>query len=67
VDPRDVVHTGRSSLHFDAVRASQGRLPKLQFSVFNGDDPQLWRSRCENYFEMYGVVFSVDQGSLHAL
>jgi hypothetical protein len=31
------------------------RLPKLHFPVFNGDEPQLWRSRCENYFAMYGV------------
>jgi hypothetical protein len=23
--------------------------------VFFGDDPQLWRSRCETYFDMYGV------------
>jgi hypothetical protein len=23
--------------------------------VFSGDDPQLWRSRCETYFDMYGV------------
>jgi hypothetical protein len=39
----------------DFVRAGQGRLPKLQFSVFNGDEPQLWHSKCENYFDMYGV------------
>jgi hypothetical protein len=26
---------------------------KLQFPVFSRDDPQLWRSRCENYFDMY--------------
>jgi hypothetical protein len=38
----------------ESVRAGQGRLPKLQFPVFNGDEPQLWRSRCENYFDMYG-------------
>jgi hypothetical protein len=39
----------------ESVRASQGRLTKLQFPVFNGDEPQLWHSRCENYFDMYGV------------
>jgi hypothetical protein len=39
----------------DSARASQGHLLKLQFLVFGGGDPQLWRSRCENYFEMYAV------------
>jgi hypothetical protein len=39
----------------DAVRASHGRLLKLNSPVFNSDDPQLWWSRCESYFEMYGV------------
>jgi hypothetical protein len=36
-------------------RASQVQLPKLQFPVFNREDPQLWHSRCDNYFDMYGV------------
>jgi hypothetical protein len=36
-------------------RSGQGRLPKLQFLIFNDEDPQLWRSHCENYFDMYGV------------
>jgi hypothetical protein len=34
---------------------SQGKLPKINFPVFNGDNPQLWHSRCQNYFDMYGV------------
>jgi hypothetical protein len=41
------------------MRASQGRLPKLNFSMFFGEDPQLWHSRCENYFEMHGVESSL--------
>jgi hypothetical protein len=49
----------QSQSHFDSVRTSQGRLPKLHFPVFNGDDLQLWRSRCENYFNMYGVEASL--------
>ncbi|XP_072151238.1 uncharacterized protein [Setaria viridis] len=32
-----------------------GKLPKLQFPVFEGDNPKLWLSRCEDYFEMYRV------------
>jgi hypothetical protein len=39
----------------DLMHASQGRLPKIQFPMFTGEDPQLWRSGCENYFDMYGV------------
>jgi hypothetical protein len=35
---------GSCSQHFDSVTASQGRLPKIHFPVFNGDEPQLWRS-----------------------
>jgi hypothetical protein len=38
---------------------SQSRLAKIQFLVFNGKDPQLWRSCCKNYFKMYGVEFSL--------
>jgi hypothetical protein len=38
-----------------ASSAESSRLPKLQFPIFNDEDPQLWCSRCENYFDMYGV------------
>lgn len=31
------------------------RLPKLQFPVFEGENPKLWLSRCEDYFDMYHV------------
>jgi hypothetical protein len=49
------------------MRSSQGRLPKIQFPVFNGEDPQLWKSRCESYFEMYGVesMIWVKVASMH--
>jgi hypothetical protein len=43
----------------DSVRGSHGRLSKLQFHVFVGEDPHLWRYRCKNYFEMYGVESSI--------
>jgi hypothetical protein len=48
-----------ASSYYDSVRVSQGRLPKIQFSVFNGEDPQLWRSHCASYFDMYGVELSL--------
>jgi hypothetical protein len=43
----------------ELLKAQQVRLPKIQFPVFSGDDPQLWRLRCENYFDMYGVESSL--------
>jgi hypothetical protein len=36
-------------------RSPTGRLPKLNFPKFKGDNPKLWKTRCENYFEMYDV------------
>jgi hypothetical protein len=39
----------------DVVRASHAQLPKLNFPLFSGVETQLWKSRCENYFEMYGL------------
>jgi hypothetical protein len=39
----------------DLMRVQQGWLSKIQFSVISGEDPQLWRTICENYFDMYGV------------
>ncbi|CAO1939527.1 unnamed protein product [Urochloa humidicola] len=35
--------------------ASFGKLPKVSFPVFDGDNPRFWISRCENYFDMYHV------------
>jgi hypothetical protein len=43
----------------DSVRASQGRLPKLDFPMLSGEDPQLCKFRCENYFDMYAVESSM--------
>jgi hypothetical protein len=34
---------------------SHGKLPKLNFPVFDGESPKFWISRCEDYFEMYDV------------
>ena len=32
-----------------------GRLPKLPFPKFEGENPKLWQSRVESYFNMHGV------------
>ncbi|CAN6333957.1 unnamed protein product [Urochloa humidicola] len=32
-----------------------GKLPKVSFPVFDGDNPRFWVSRCETYFDMYQV------------
>ncbi|WVZ96162.1 hypothetical protein U9M48_041833 [Paspalum notatum var. saurae] len=34
---------------------STGKLPKLQFPSFDGDNPKLWMFRCEDYFDLYQV------------
>jgi hypothetical protein len=56
---RDSVRTRLNASPTNLMRASQGRLPKIQFPVFNGEDPQLWKSRCESYIKMYRVESSL--------
>jgi hypothetical protein len=36
-----------------------GKLPKIKFSKFDGENPRLWKSRSENYFDMYAVELDV--------
>jgi hypothetical protein len=48
--------TSQSPLH---GRADLDQLPKLHFPKFDGDNPKLWQSKCENYFDMYSVPHSV--------
>ncbi|CAN6360906.1 unnamed protein product [Urochloa humidicola] len=31
------------------------KLPKLDFPKFSGDNPRVWREKCEKYFSMYRV------------
>jgi hypothetical protein len=40
-------------------RVLLGKLPKMKFPTFDGENPKLWQSHCENYFEMYMVESSV--------
>jgi hypothetical protein len=35
--------------------SSSGHWPKLPFPKFAGENPRLWQSRCENYFDMCGI------------
>lgn len=30
-------------------------MPKLEFPKFDGENPRLWKDRCELYFEVYSV------------
>lgn len=32
-----------------------GKLPKLNFPTFDGENPKLWLKNCEDYFELYSV------------
>jgi hypothetical protein len=49
--PGGYVHGSSSS--------SLGSLPKMNFPLFDGENPKLWQSRCESYFHMYGVELSM--------
>jgi hypothetical protein len=40
-------------------RAQLGKLPKMNFPQFDGDNPKLWQSRCEKYFDMYSTESSM--------
>jgi hypothetical protein len=33
----------------------RGHLPKLNFPMFDGENPKLWIRRTQNYFDMYSV------------
>jgi hypothetical protein len=34
---------------------SSGKLPKLNFPMFDGDNPKLWISRSEDYFNLFDL------------
>ncbi|WVZ54205.1 LOW QUALITY PROTEIN: hypothetical protein U9M48_005042 [Paspalum notatum var. saurae] len=51
--PPDLTSARWGSPSFGA--GSSGKLPKLQFPSFDGDNPKLWTSRCEDYFDLYHV------------
>jgi hypothetical protein len=35
--------------------AGSGRLPKMNFPQFDTENPKLWLTRCEDYFELYDL------------
>ena len=37
------------------VSSRNGPMPKLDFSKFDGENPRLWRDRCEMCFEVFSV------------
>jgi hypothetical protein len=39
----------------DPAFRTNGKMPKLLFSLFDGDNPRLWNIRCETYSKMYSV------------
>lgn len=51
--PHDLSHAAMD------VRSTHGRLPKMNFPVFDGENSRLWQSRCESYFDMYSVEKSM--------
>ncbi|CAN6380732.1 unnamed protein product [Urochloa humidicola] len=48
-----------SDRHVNSVANQYGhkdlKLPKLDFPKFHGDNPRVWRDKCEKYFSMYDV------------
>jgi hypothetical protein len=38
-----------------ATGSSSGQWPKIPFPRFDGENPKLWQSRCETYFDMCAV------------
>jgi hypothetical protein len=40
---------------YPSARVTLGQLPKLHFPKLDSENPKLWQSRCESYFEMYAV------------
>ncbi|XBH81973.1 hypothetical protein VPH35_107448 [Triticum aestivum] len=53
----DLVEQRKEVEHRGWASASHANwaLPKVDFPPFDGDNPQFWRTRCEKYFEVYGV------------
>jgi hypothetical protein len=57
-------HGHQDPFHFTSScnqnpRFSTGKLPKMNFPKFEGENPKLWKSHCENYLEMYVVDPSI--------
>lgn len=44
-----------SDVRGDGSRGQYGRWPKIDFPSFDGDNPKLWISRCEDYFDFCNI------------
>jgi hypothetical protein len=55
--PRDL-HRSASTFG-PSTRLPTSKLPKMNFPKFEGENPKLWQSRCESYFDMYDVDYSI--------
>jgi hypothetical protein len=53
IDPNSVSSGQRS--HGFHPSSELGQLPRVSFPPFDGDNPRLWQTHCENYFAMYEV------------
>ena len=42
-----------------SMYTASGKLPKVPFPKFTGENPKLWQSRSERYFDMHGIDKSV--------
>jgi hypothetical protein len=48
-------HDGLAGALYQQPSQLLGQLPKVPFPTFDGDNPKLWQTRCEDYFTMYVV------------
>ena len=46
---------GHSFAHTDPTRQMKPTAPKLSFPRFDGSNPRIWKSKCEDYFQLYSV------------
>lgn len=47
--------TTDNSVSLGGSMGISGHVPPMSCPQFNGDSPQMWKSNCEEYFEIYGV------------
>ena len=53
--------------HHDAAPLPRSVLPKLQFPLFTGENPKIWRDKCVDYFRISNIEESmwVTAAALH--
>jgi hypothetical protein len=45
----------RGGTYFDNTRNTHNPTPKMDFPKFDGENPKLWQTQCESYFEVFRV------------